>query len=272
MRSFAASGLVIAFAMPVAFAQTLSAENRTQEDPAATRKPDLEEVTVTGSLIPKSKPETVSPLITITAADIDNQGFSNAYEALRTLPIANGQVQDSQFTGGFTPAQNSISLFGLDPSFTLTLLNGRPLADYPLAFNGASDITDLGNIPTGLIDHIDILTGAASSIYGSSAIAGVVNVVLKDKADGTSFNVRGGGYSQGGGRNERLQFSSGFGRDKLDVVYGLELMHQDNMLQREQPGLSVLSHDQANSRDFLVAARGAGYVDPGAATCAPLSG
>jgi outer membrane receptor protein involved in Fe transport len=272
MRRFAASALVIAFAMPAAFAQTLSAENRTQEDPAATRKPDLEEITVTGSLIPKSKPDTVSPLITITAADIDNQGFSNAYEALRTLPIANGQVQDSQFTGGFTPAQNSISLFGLDPSFTLTLLNGRPLADYPLAFNGASDITDLGNIPTGLIDHIDILTGAASSIYGSSAIAGVVNVVLKDKADGTSFNVRGGGYSQGGGRNQRVQFSSGFGRDKLDVVYGLELMHQDNMLQREQPGLSVLSHDQANSRDFLVAARGAGYVDPGAATCAPLSG
>ena len=254
-----------------ASADPQSSSNQPQEESTAAKKPDIDEVVVTGSLIPQSKPDTVSPLITISAADIENQGFRNAYEALRTLPIANGQVQDSQFTGGFTPAQNSISLFGLDPSFTLTLLNGRPLADYPLAFNGASDITDLANIPTGLIDHIDILTGAASSIYGSSAIAGVVNVVLKDKADGTSFNVRGGGYSQGGGVNERVQFSSGFDRDELDVIYGLELTHQNNMLQREAPGLSVLSHDQPDSRDFLVVERGAGYVDPGAATCAPLS-
>src|SRR3954471_8680930 len=234
------------------------------------KKPEVEEVVVTGSLIPQSKPDTVSPLITVSAADIENEGFRDAYEALRMLPVANGQVQDSQFTGGFTPAQSSISLFGLDPSFTLTLLNGSPLADYPLACNGASDITDLANIPVGLIDHIDVLTGAASSIYGSSAIAGVVNVVLKDKADGTSISVRGGGYSQGGGVNERLQISSGFGRDKLDVIYGLELTHQNNMLQNKTPGLSVLSHGQPDSRDFLVAVRGKGYADPGAGTCEPL--
>jgi len=234
------------------------------------KKPEVEEVVVTGSLIPQSKPDTVSPLITVSAADIENEGFRDAYEALRMLPVANGQVQDSQFTGGFTPAQSSISLFGLDPSFTLTLLNGRPLADYPLAFNGASDITDLANIPVGLIDHIDVLTGAASSIYGSSAIAGVVNVVLKDKADGTSISVRGGGYSQGGGVNERLQISSGFERNKLDVIYGLELSHQNNMLQNKTPGLSVLSHGQPDSRDFLVAVRGKGYADPGAGTCSPL--
>jgi outer membrane receptor protein involved in Fe transport len=252
-------------------AKSQSPADQSQEEATSVKKPDIAEVVVTGSLIPRSKTDTVSPLTTISAAEIENEGFRDTYEALRMLPIANGQVQDSQFTGGFTPAQNSISLFGLDPSFTLTLLNGRPLADYPLAFNGASDITDLANIPVGLIDHIDVLTGAASSIYGSSAIAGVVNVVLKDRADGTSINVRGGGYSQGGGTNERVQLSSGFDRDRLDVIFGLELTHQDNMLQNRTPGLSVLSHDNPDSRDFLVAQRGAGYVDPGAATCAPLS-
>jgi outer membrane receptor protein involved in Fe transport len=247
-------------------------QDRTQEDPTSKGKPAVEEIVVTGTLIPKSNPDTVSPVITISADDIDKQGFRNAYEALRMLPIASGGVQDAQFTGGFTPGASSISLFGLDPSFTLTLLNGRPMADYPLPFNGSSDITDLGNIPVGLIDHIDILTGAASSIYGSSALAGVVNIVLKDKVDGTSFTVRGGGYSQGGGSNQRAQLYSGFSRDRLDIVYGVELSHQKEMLQSQAAGMSVYSHGEANARDFLVAARGAGYVDPGAATCAPLSG
>jgi outer membrane receptor protein involved in Fe transport len=242
-----------------------------QAEPASDQSAPLEQVVVTGSLIPQSKPYTVAPQITISADDIDDQGFRNVYEALRTLPIANGSVQDAQFTGGFTPGASAISLFGLDPSFTLTLLNGRPLADYPMPFNGSSDITDLSNIPVGLIDHIDILTGAASSIYGSSAIAGVVNVVLKDKVDGTLLTARVGGYSQGGGRNGRVQLSSGFSGERLDVVYGLELTHQDKMLQREVSGLSVLSHDNFNNRNFLVAVRGAGYADPGAARCAPLA-
>ena len=215
-------------------------------------KPAMEQVTVTGSLIPQQKVDGVAPEITISARDIEDQGFRNVYDAIRNLPIANGSVQDAQSTGGFTPGASEISLFGLDPSFTLTLLNGRPLADYPLAFNGASDITDLANIPVGLIDHIDVLTGAASSIYGSSAVAGVVNIVLKDKTDGFSINVRDGGYEQGGGQNQRAQFSGGFNSDRLDVVFGMELMHQTEMLQLEAPGMATYNAATPNPRDFLI--------------------
>ena len=233
-------------------------------------KPAMEQVTVTGSLFPQQKVAGVAPEITISARDIEDQGFRNVYDAIRNLPIASGSVQDAQSTGGFTPGASEISLFGLDPSFTLTLLNGRPLADYPLAFNGASDITDLANIPVGLIDHIDVLTGAASSIYGSSAVAGVVNIVLKDKTDGFSINVRDGGYEQGGGQNQRAQFSGGFNSDRLDVVFGMELMHQTEMLQLEAPGMATYNAATPNPRDFLILGP-KGYVDPGAATCAPLS-
>src|SRR5581483_11844072 len=238
--------------------------------PGELDQPVLEQVTITGSLIPQQRIDGVAPQITLSAQDIEDQGFRDVYDALRNLPVANGSVQDSQFTGGFTPGVKEISLFGLDPSFTLTLLNGRPLADYPLAFNGASDVTDLANIPVGLIDHIDVLTGAASSIYGSSAIAGVVNIVLKDKADGFSINVRDGGYQQGGGQNQRAQFSGGFNLDRLDVVFGAELMHQTEMLQREAPGMATYNAATPNPRDFLVLGPN-GYVDPKAATCAPLS-
>jgi outer membrane receptor protein involved in Fe transport len=259
-------GLIAFFVLqaPLAAQESSPPETRTADKP-------LEEVIVTGSLIPQLKAENAAPALTLSAADIEDQGFRNVYEALRTLPIANGSVQDAQFTGGFTPGASSISLFGLDPSFTLTLLNGRPLADYPMPFNGSSDITNLGNIPVGLIDHIDVLTGAASSIYGSSAIAGVVNIVLKEKVEGTSLTLRAGGYSQGGGENQRLQLFSGFNRDKLEIVYGLEFTHQGKMLQRQIDGLSGFTRGDANSRSFLITARGRGYVDPGAQTCEPLS-
>jgi outer membrane receptor protein involved in Fe transport len=242
--------------------------------PATSKSDDINEIVVTGSLIRQKSTDAVSPKITVTSAEIEDQGFANVYDALRNLPIANGFVEDAQFTGGFTPGANAISLFGLDPSFTLTLLNGRPKASYPLPNNGVSDLTDIANLPVGLIDHIDILTGAQSSIYGSSAIAGVVNVVLKDKVDGTTVSVRDGGYSIGGGRNQRVQLVSGFSRDKLDAVYGVEYTHQEKLLQNREPGLSQLSHGQVDPRAFLTEALDqnfrAFYVDPTAATCAKL--
>ena len=159
----------------------------------------LKAVQVTGSLIPRAQIEGPSPTVTITAKDIEKQGFGDTFEALRAQPVSNGSVQDPQFTGGYTPGAKTISLFGLSPSFTLTLLNGRPMASYPLAYNGNNSITDIANIPVGLIDRIDVLTGAQSSIYGSAAIAGVVNIVLKDHIEGTHVNFRMGNYSAGGG-------------------------------------------------------------------------
>lgn len=248
----------------------------TTANSSAATTPTLEEVVVTGSLIPQRSTDSVSPVITLSSTEIEDQGFRDIYDALRSLPIASGAGIDSQATGGFTPAASAISLFGLDPSFTLTLLDGRPIADYPLPNNGVSDITDLANLPLGLIDHIDVLTGAASSIYGSSAIAGVVNIVLKDKVDGTSVSVRDGGYSIGDGRNQRVQLSSGFSRDKFDAIFGFEYTHQQELLQDRDPGLSQISHGQSVPRTFLSESRDPntfqllGYDDPGAATCANL--
>lgn len=253
------------------FAQVAAPDQMMPEEKKQTQASTLEKITVTGSLIPQAKIETASPLITITAQDIERQGFRNVYEALRALPIASGSVQDSQFTGGFTPTANAISLFALDPSFTLTLINGRPIADFPLPFNGSSDITDLANLPVGLIDHIDVLTGAQSSIYGSSAMAGVVNIVLKDKVDGTMISVRGGGYSDGGGSDQRVQIVSGFSWDRLDLVYGLELTRQQPIFANQRSGLAFQKPGDANPRDFLILDEGANvYIDPGQAACTAL--
>ena len=119
-----------------AYSSVAGAQQDATPDPAAAPA-QLEPVIVTGSWIPQIQQENASPVVAITAEDIDRQGFQNVAELLRAQPLATGAVQDNQFSGGFTPGATTISLLGLDPGFTLILLDGRPLADYPLLYNGA---------------------------------------------------------------------------------------------------------------------------------------
>jgi len=255
---------------------TPPADAATDEKTAKAKK--LQAVTVTGSLIPRAQIEGPSPVTTITSKDIDQQGFTDTFDALRSLPIANGSVQDPQFTGGYTPGAKTVSLFGLNPSFTLTLLNGRPMASYPLAYNGNNNITDIANIPVGLIDHIDVLTGGQSSIYGSAAIAGVVNIVMKDHIDGTHVAIRYGDYSDGGGASKRLQISSGHQWGDFELSGGLQLSQENPIWAYQRSYIDSYNDDPTGkpgvpSRTFLRLAEGDNphYIDPGAATCAPLS-
>jgi outer membrane receptor protein involved in Fe transport len=254
-----------------------ASNNNPQNDQEQNKPKKLKIVQVTGSLIPQAQIEGSSPVTTITAKDIEKQGFVDTYDALRSLPVANGSVQDPQFTGGYTPAAKTISLFGLSPDFTLTLLNGRPMASYPLAYNGSLNITDISNIPVGLIDRIDVLTGGASSIYGSAAIAGVVNIVLKDHVEGTHIGFRYGTYSEGGGASKRLQISSGHTWGKLDVSGGVQLSKENPIWGYQRSYIDSQDDDpdvagRVNSRSFLrLNSSISQYIDPGADTCAPLS-
>lgn len=271
------------FAAGAAHAQTTSSTAQgqsTQTQPAgqSTAPPSdqqkkkgktLQTITVTGSLIPQSQIETANPVITLSAQKLQSQGFGTVYEALRAQPLATGSVQDNQFTGGFTPGAQTISLLGLDPGFTLFLINGHPMADYPLLYNGSSNFVDLSDIPVGMVDHIDILPGNQSSIYGSSAIAGVVNVILKQKMDGYELNLRDGGYTGGGGSNQRLEFLGGYNTDKLNMIYGIQLSNQKPIWGYQR---SLTNTQYIASRNFLDLNGDTNlYNDPGAATCAPVS-
>jgi iron complex outermembrane recepter protein len=250
-------------------------QNSNTTPPSKPKK--LQAVQVTGSLIPQAQVEGASPVTTVTAEDIDKKGFVDTYDALRSLPIANGSVEDPQFTGGYTPGAKTISLFGLSPDFTLTLLNGRPMASYPLAYNGSVNITDISNIPVGLIDRIDVLTGGQSSIYGSAAIAGVVNIVLKDHIEDTHIDFRYGGYTDGGGQSKRLQISSGHQWGDFSISGGVQLSKQDPIWGYQRSYIDSVNDDpdpdgRVNSRTFLrLNADTDQYIDPGAAACAPLS-
>lgn len=268
-----------ALATPVYAQDSGTTQNQPAPDKDQKAK-ELQKVVVTGSLIPQSQIETQSPVITITAQDIQRQGFSNIYDALRAQPLATGAVQDSQFSAGFTPGAETVSLLGLPPGFTLILIDGKPMADYPLLYNGQSNFVDLSTVPMAMVDHIDILPGNQSAIYGSSAIAGVINVVLKKKLTGTTLDYRVGSTSDGGGANQRLQLSGGYNTDKFNLVYGLQISDRQAIWGYQRPiSASTDSNPNPNARyaprNYLILRYGQGYVNPttvaGANPCAAIA-
>lgn len=235
----------------------------------------LENVVVTGSRIPRATLEGPSPVTVIKKEEIDAQGFRSVFDAISSLVQNNGSVQGEDFGNTFTPAANTINLRGLGPNHTLILLNGRRLADYPLAYEGSLSIVNLANIPSALIERIEVLAGGASAVYGSDAVAGVVNIILKKHYDGSDLNVRIGGTQEGGGQNQRLQFTSGFSNDTIDVVYGIELLHRKPIWgsQRdymdsyadEPTGVPGLPYTVFNRRRADLSRNS--YIDPGEEAC-----
>ena len=183
----------------------LSTPDRLWADAAADQSPEandgaqeLQTVVVTGSLIPQATDDQSAPMTVITGEQMVERGFASVAEALQQMTNANGSVEGPQFTNGFTPGAQTLSMFGLSPSYVKFLINGRPMSDYPSLYNGTDTIVSITGIPQALVDHIDVLPGGASSLYGSDAIAGVVNVILKKKLDAPVIDARYGFYQAGG--------------------------------------------------------------------------
>ncbi|WDD93621.1 TonB-dependent receptor [Burkholderia sp. FERM BP-3421] len=183
----------------------------------------LRKFVVTGSRIPRTEKEGATAVTVITGQDLEARGYRNVYDALQQQTQNTGFTQGADYGNTFTPAANAINLRGLGPNHTLVLVDGRRVADYPIAYDGNVNFVNLANIPSEMIDRIEILNGAASAIYGSDAIAGVVNIIMKKHIDGVEVNVKGGTTQRGGGANGRLQVSGGKTFGDLDTVFGLEV-------------------------------------------------
>ena len=142
----------------------------------------LETVIVTGSRIPRTSVEGPAPVVTITGQQIQLNGFANVADVMTSLTQNLGALDNNQNTDGFSPGAQAVDLRGLGPNHTLVLVNGRRIADYPQSYGGNSNFTDISNLPTTLIDRVEILSGSASAVYGSDAIAGVINFILKKES------------------------------------------------------------------------------------------
>ena len=233
----------------------------------------LQGVQVTGSRLLRVQSEGPTPVTVIRGADVERLGYKNVFDALSGLTENTGFTQGEDYGNTFTPAANAISLRGLGPNHTLTLINGRRLADYPTAYDGQVNFVNLSNIPTALVDRIEILNGGASAVYGSDAIAGVVNIILKRQVDGVQLNVKAGGTEAGSGENLRVQLSGGIDGDTLKGVWGLELSKRQPIWSRQRDFMADTT--LGGAAPTAVATRrnadtGA-YVDPGSA-CDALGG
>ncbi|WP_338589649.1 TonB-dependent receptor [Shewanella khirikhana] len=151
----------------------------------------VERIEVTGSRIKRTDIEGPSPIQSIGKDDIANMGFDNLQQLLEKIPAngagafsTRGNSQDSTANGAA-----SISLRGLGPDATLVLINGRRVAISSFAEGVSNSFVDINNIPVSAIERIDILKDGASAIYGSDAIAGVVNIVLKKDIEGIEVNL-----------------------------------------------------------------------------------
>jgi outer membrane receptor protein involved in Fe transport len=199
-----------------------------QPQPQALASPQLETVVVTGSRIPRPAALDAgpAPVLTITSADIQQKGFTDMSDVMRNLNQNLGALDNNTSTDGFSPGAQAVDLRGMGPNHTLVLVNGRRIADYPQAYQGNSNFTDISNIPTTMIDHIDVLSGSDSAVYGSDAIAGVINFVLKKSADGTTVDFRDGETELGGGSSQRLTVTSGYSNERFDSIFTVQLLNQ----------------------------------------------
>jgi iron complex outermembrane recepter protein len=203
-RTTLAKSLLIAFGGSTALygGAALAQDQPTQE---------LQRVIVTGSNIKRTDTETPSPVQVITAEDLKASGFTSTQDVLHNL-TANGQGTLSQgFGGAFAEGASGISLRGLTVGATLILIDGKRMAPYPIGDDGQRSFVDISNIPFDAIERIEVLKDGASAIYGSDAIAGVVNVILKKKYVGASINADVGTSFKNDGQTYGVSGIWGFG-------------------------------------------------------------
>ena len=170
-------------------------------------------VEITGSNIKRVDAETLQPVVTIRREDIERSGKTTLNEVLQSMPVVSGGSFSEATAAGnsFAPGTASISLRGLGVNTTLILLNGRRIANYGFAQNLNENFVDLNSIPVSAVDRIDILKDGASAIYGSDAIAGVVNVILRKDFRAVELHGSQGFAQQGGGAETRAGLTAGFG-------------------------------------------------------------
>lgn len=253
-------------------------DQQTTPDAQTAMAPQTGDIVVTGSRIARKKTDGPAPVTIISGDDIDKNGFRSVFDALTTLPQNTGYVQGEDFGSTFTPAANFVNLRGLGPNHSLVLVNGRRLADYPVAYDGSVNAVNLANIPSAFVESIEVLTGSAGAVYGSDAIAGVVNLKLKDKVEGLDFNVRVGNTDQGGGRNIRGQALGGVTLGRLDLVFGGEISSRDPIYWGQRDIASSYSRYSTDDLPQIPPAMFSitnpstrAYYTPSAGTCEGLS-
>ena len=206
---------------------------------AQTAPEELGRVLVTGSNIKRLDAETATPIQVIDKAIIDRSAAANVGELLRDISANSGGSYSETSINNQSGAAG-VSLRGLGQKSTLVLINGRRMANHAIAQNGQDTFVDLNSIPKSAVARIEILKDGASAIYGSDAIAGVVNIILRKDLNGAEIAVNTGRSTQGGLAEHGINLAGGFTAGKLNVMGVLDLFSRDMLVMSDRPWLNGL--------------------------------
>ncbi|WP_454773314.1 TonB-dependent receptor [Janthinobacterium tructae] len=198
---------------------------------------DMLRVNVTGSNIRVSEKEGASAVQVITAKELKASGKSSVSDVLRAISANSGNSYNEQYTGSFSAGTSGLSLRGIGQQNTLILVNGRRVASYATAQDLQQTFVDLNSLPMAAVQRIEVLKDGASSVYGSDAVAGVVNIILYKEFTGTDITAQWGGSTQGTGQHEKsAALQTGFGKleeDGYSVVFSVDAQQRDKLQQSD---------------------------------------
>lgn len=242
--AFSASALAMIVSAP-ALAQDADEAEASEEEQVDVSEDGADSVndsggmTVTGSRIKRDTFSSISPLQVITTESQQNVGAFDPSQILQRSESAAGQQIDATFQGFVLdngPGSQTLNLRGLGADRTLLLLNGRRLA--PSGVEGAPVNPSLNLIPSSLIDRYDLLLDGASSIYGSDAVAGVGNLILRKDFDGFEIQANGNINPAGAGEDYLVSAAWGFNTDRAFFGIGAEYAVRDEVKLRDRDFLS----------------------------------
>ncbi|SEL32408.1 iron complex outermembrane recepter protein [Colwellia chukchiensis] len=226
---------------------------------AAGENASVERIEVTGSRINRTDIETASPVTVISSAFIAQSGYNSVEEILSAQPTAAGMNLGATTNNG-SGGSATVNLRGMGVQRTLVLLNGRRMVS---SGTGADSAVDLNTIPVAMIQNIEILKDGASAVYGSDAIAGVVNIITKKDFVGTELTLDASQTDKGDGTSKGISILHGLELAQGNLVVGLQYSDRGEIIQSDrdfvEPGAS--SFIPTGSLGGLVA-DGAGGLKP----------
>src|ERR1700730_1425039 len=192
----------------------------------------LQQITVTGYLIPRVG-EGPQPVVSYDQDFIQKQANQTVSDVIRSLPYSNATLTPTVNAGiNSSPASAAVNLRGLGVNRTLTLVDGHRFPDFPIPLGSAFSFVDLNSIPLAAIDRIEILKDGASAIYGDDAVAGVVNIIIKNEYNGADIYNYYGITSRGDAETFHSQVTGGVSHQlwsddsKLSIVAAFDYLSQ----------------------------------------------
>jgi iron complex outermembrane receptor protein len=198
---------------------------------------DIPTVEVTGTRLKHADIQTSSPVDVMLREDIARTGKRTLSDVVRAITADNNGSIGPGNVSGFAMGSSGVALRGLAVNATLVLINGRRMASYGLADDGQRTFVNLSNVPLDIVDRVEVLKDGGSAIYGSDAIAGVVNVILRDSFQGFSTHLSYAISEYGDGEAPRVSVTAGRGdlaSDRFNVFFNIEAARQNPMYHRDR--------------------------------------